>query len=141
MNSNCETLIKKLSEHVNEDDFIYYCEDIVDQLIEIDKTGETIPSILELMEKHTEVDFGLPGPLVHFVERFFKNGYEEYLYESIKNVPTMHTLWMLNRVINGSKEEDKEKLVDLISNICKDEKISDVVRNYACELYEFQVND
>jgi len=41
---------------------------------------------------------------VHFVERFFGKGYEERLLASVARKPTLHTTWMLNRVINGLKD-------------------------------------
>ena len=50
------------------------------------------------MEDFPEADFGQPGPLTHFVEGFYKSGYEELLYQSIKRKPTLHTIWMVNRI-------------------------------------------
>ena len=36
--------------------------------------------ILELIANHPEVDFGSPGELVHFVEKFYHQGYEIYYW-------------------------------------------------------------
>jgi len=57
----------------------------------------------DFMEEHPEIDYGTPGPLVHFLERFYKKGYEEQLVLSIRRKPTCHTIWMLNRLINGAR--------------------------------------
>lgn len=63
-------------------------------------------SILHFIEAHPEIDFSTPGPLVHFMERFHGKGYEERLAESLRRKPTSATVWMLNRVINGTKSID-----------------------------------
>ncbi len=72
---------------------------------------ETVAPILRFIEDHPTIDFGAPGPLAHFVERFFHQGYEERLVESINRKPTAHTIWMLNRVINGTKETDAKQML------------------------------
>jgi hypothetical protein len=73
---------------------------------------ESIDVILEFMEAHPDLGYGMPGPLVHFVEEFYQKGYEEKLINSISRRPTMLTVWMLNRVINGAREpETNERLI------------------------------
>lgn len=52
------------------------------------------------MERHPLISSGTPGALVHYVESFYKKGYEELLEKSVRNAPTVHTVWMLNRLIN-----------------------------------------
>lgn len=65
---------------------------------------ESVEPILEFMEAHPHLDYGMPGALVHFVEEFDEDGYVERLTNSINRKPTMLTVWMLNRVINGTQE-------------------------------------
>jgi len=73
---------------------------------------ETVEAILRFMEDHPLIDYGMPGPLVHFVERFYGDGYEAKLVESIQRKPISHTVWMLNRVINGTRTTDvRERLI------------------------------
>jgi hypothetical protein len=67
---------------------------------------ESVEATLRFMEEHPTIDFGMPGALTHFMERFYQRGYEEKLLESISRRPTSHTVWLLNRVINGAKSED-----------------------------------
>jgi hypothetical protein len=71
---------------------------------------ECIEPILRFMEDHPDLDYGLPGPLVHFVEKFFLNGYDVYekkLLESVDRRPTSMNVWMVNRVLNVTKEPQK----------------------------------
>ena len=95
------------------------CEDFITAIeSSIERTKEEgaelghVRAILQFMEEHPSVDFGTPGPLVHFVERFFGKGYEEELLASISRHPTAHTAWMLNRIINGTRNDLKR--VELI---------------------------
>jgi hypothetical protein len=63
------------------------------------KGFEAVEPILRFIKKHPDVDYGTPGPLVHFVETF--PNYEEKLIQSVERQPTPNTVGMLNRVING----------------------------------------
>jgi len=73
---------------------------------------DCVETILRFMEKHPAIDYGTPGPLVHFVEEFYLNGYEQKLVESVSRRPTKVTVWMLNRLINGTKDAaTKEALI------------------------------
>ncbi len=61
-----------------------------------------VTAVLHVMEQHPEHDFGSPGPLVHFAEEFYRRGYESELLASLERQPTSHTVWMLNRILNGT---------------------------------------
>jgi hypothetical protein len=86
---------------------------------ELEKTGaslDVVELILRFMETHPKEYFGSPGPLVHFVERFYRHGYEEELLKSLLRTPTAHTLWMLNRLVNGTKDKiDRNRYLDALS--------------------------
>lgn len=47
---------------------------------------EFVEPILEIISTNPSVDFGMPGDLVHFVEKFYKKGYEELLIDSVKKI-------------------------------------------------------
>jgi hypothetical protein len=70
---------------------------------------ESLEPILRFMEEHPDLEYGMPGPLVHFIEEFSLKGYEERLIESVGRRPTILTVWMLNRVLNGTKEPAKRQ--------------------------------
>jgi hypothetical protein len=74
-----------------------------------------VRAVLEFMEQRPDLYFGSPGPLVHFVERFYGKGYEKELLASIQRKPTVHTVWMLNRVINGVRSAgERRRLIDTL---------------------------
>ena len=66
-----------------------------------------IEPILQFMEDHEELEYGVPGPLVHFIEKFYRKGYEAKLMESVKRKPTEHRTCLLNRLINGADDTEK----------------------------------
>lgn len=95
-----------LQEIVSSSDFPDRSEDVVDKWISEDMGVEAVNSILNFMEDNSDIDYGAPGALVHFLERFYLHGYEGELISSIRRKPTLHTVWMLNRLINGTKSPD-----------------------------------
>lgn len=117
MEKELNELVNKLEESITNDEFIDISYDIVEEIEEREDAFEAIKPILILIEKNPNVDFGKPGPLVHFVEKFYKNGYEEKLVESLKRFPTKHTVWMLNRIINGSQGDSKEYFINVLEDV------------------------
>jgi hypothetical protein len=52
---------------------------------------------------------------VHFVEKFYGRGYEPEFLASITRRPTTHTVWLLNRIINGTRQAaGRERLIDIL---------------------------
>lgn len=97
------------------DDFAFRSGQLVDAWIAAGVGLEAVAPILRFMEDNAGVEFGSPGSLVHFVERFHGKGYDGLLLESIRRKPTAHTAWMLNRLINGAGEPDsKARLITLM---------------------------
>ena len=90
---------------------------------------DSVQPLLRLMERHPLTDFGSPGPIVHFVERFYKKGYEEELLLSLKRMPTLHTVWMLNRLINGT--DQAEVYLELLKEISENASYNTEIREEA----------
>lgn len=134
MSEQIEKIVKEIKGKIGEDDFIESATDGCNRLYEIDKIGASIDSLLLLMETHQNADFGTPGPIVHFLEKFYKNGYEQKLFNSIKRKPTMHTLWMLNRLIDGADEECLKKSIENLELIMNrndvDEKFIQLAKEF-----------
>ena len=120
---------------IDDTDFICLQYDIVDEM-EKDGIGfEITKDIFELMEKYPLIEFGSPGPLTHFIEKFYNENdeYETILKKSVGEKPTIHTVWLLNRVINGSQGENKTELTQLMKSISENEKLHNEIRNVAKE--------
>ena len=119
---------------VEEDEFIGLQYDIVDEM-ETDKVGfEITQNILELMEKNPLVEFGSPGPLTHFIEKFHNDNQEQYqeiLKKSVSKKPTVHTVWLLNRIINGTEGKTKMELTQIMITISKNLNLNSEIRAVA----------
>lgn len=113
-------------------------EDILYKIEEEDYSIDYVEAILRLMEENPDIDYGMPGPTVHFVERFFMRGYEALLLESIQRIPTLHTLWMLNRIVNSPKLADREKYIEALKSITERNDISEEIRQEANDFLRFQ---
>ena len=94
--------------------------------INIEVTYELL--ILEIIADNPSVDFGMPGELVHFVEQFYKNGYEELLIASVSEKPTPHNIWMLHRCYNDINNPKHEKFTEVIKKLKNEESVSTEVQ-------------
>ena len=130
-----DTLLEKLESLVDTDDFEYESEDIIAQLEEAGAGFEIIEPLLGIMERHPLSDFGMPGAMVRFIERFYPK-YLPLLTASVKRAPSMHTVWMLNRCINGAA--DKSELLSVLENVVNNEDADKAIRDSAKEFLEYQ---
>ena len=107
-----EDLADQLEQILLEQEFDTRSAELTDKWVSEGIGLEAVEPTLRFMETHPNVDYGMPGALVHFLERFYQQGYEERLLESLRRQPTALTAWMLNRVINGTKEPElRQRLV------------------------------
>ena len=95
-----ENIIKKLERYIEDDEVTYEFDDAIEELEQLDLGLSSVESLLGFMEKHPFTDFGMPGEIVHYMEQFYRHGYEELLMKSIERRPTIYTLFMMNRLIN-----------------------------------------
>jgi hypothetical protein len=133
MTRNTRELMSELQRSVYSDSFMQVQYQVCDSLEKAQDRFDAVEAILKLMEKHPDADFGTPGPLVHFVETFYKRGYEEKLLESLKRKPTPHTLWMLNRLINDANKKSKAKFVKVLDEVIARTDLDDETRQSATE--------
>ena len=95
-------------------------------------------SLIMLLEKHPNIEFGTPGEPVHTLESYV-GYYEQLLFASLNRIPTYMTVWMLNRIINGIRDLNKrQKLVDKLKNCSVHNKASDWAKQSAIDFYNFQ---
>ena len=129
-------ILEVLTENIKKEDF-----EAIYEILNIIKEEDSmlyIEWILHFMEENHKIDYGMPGPLVHFMEKKYKKGYEKLLLESIKRKPTEHTVWMLNRILNDVNLEDRNVYMDVLKAIVKDSKYDEELRSLAKEFLEYQ---
>ena len=69
----------ELKEAMLEEDF-YETNDVIGKIKREENGLEYISAILRIMEKNPNVDYGMPGPIVHFMETYYKKGMKIYCY-------------------------------------------------------------
>lgn len=106
---NPTDIFQKLQAISGFDNFVERTHEMTDQWSAEPDSHKAINPIFLFLEEHPNLDVGSPGPLVHFVEDFFGRGYEAKLLDSVRRKPTPHTIWMLNRVINGVKDPEQKR--------------------------------
>ena len=124
------SIIQKMEAGMQDrEDFETVMMDCMEEIEENYNQLDSVQPLLRLMERHPLTDFGSPGPIVHFVERFYKKGYEEELLLSLKRIPTLHTVWMLNRLINGT--DQAEVYLGLLKEISENASYNKEIREEA----------
>ena len=112
------------------------CEDIIELNNEGWDTAILMDPLLRILEKNSDFDFGMPGQIVHTLEKHYKKGLEEELFKSLNRKPTFYTLWMLNRIINGTSDaKEKECYMEMLKSILQME-IPDYLKKQAQHLID-----
>lgn len=82
------------------------------QITEPLASDPNVPELLEamfrFMEAHPHADYGIPGPLVHVIERY-PGIYESLLEESLARAPMSTTVHMVNRQLNADLSADERR--------------------------------
>ena len=112
------------------------CEDIIELNNEGWDTAILMDPLFRILEKNSDFDFGMPGQIVHTLEKHYKKGLEEELFKSLNRKPTFYTLWMLNRIINGTSDtKEKESYMEMLRSILQME-IPDYLKKQAQHLID-----
>lgn len=138
---NATILLERLTAAAKDDDgFNYELDGIVDDLPVGAEGLELVPVILRFMEQHPDLDYGAPGPLVHYVEKFYRQGYEEQLVVSIERHPVISTVLMVYRVINGTKDpQGRQRWLNLLKAASEHPLADETTRELAVDFYKSQV--
>jgi len=132
-----ESFIK--THNVDEDaEFETLMYEVTDELTADNIGLECVEPILGLMEKYPCLSFGSPGPLTHYMEKFYRKGYEQLLVKSIKRTPTVHTLWLLNRLINSADNETVKIYFAMMYEVYQNASNPQEVRDEAKNLYDYK---
>ena len=123
-----EEIIKALEEGITSWGMYNVNWDVMDAIEADEDPFSYVKPILDIIAAHPDIDFGAPGQLVHFAEKFSNKGYEELLIESVRKSPTHHNIWMLHRCYNAPNDSRREKYAELIRKLQNDSNISDDIK-------------
>ena len=124
-----DDMLVALHDAITEDQEFELADEIRNAMDFYDHPFDLVAPILEFISEHPEVDFGSPGYLVHFVERFYHQGYEDLLLESVLKSPTVHNIWMLHRCYNDNDPNLVRQIQTLVGELKKDKTLDSQVRS------------
>ena len=124
-----DDMLVALHDAITEDQEFELADEIVDAMEASPQPFDLVAPILELIANHPEVDFGSPGELVHFVEKFYHQGYEDLLMEVVGKKPTLHNIWMLHRCCNDNDPNLVWQIQALVGELKKDKTLDSQVRS------------
>jgi hypothetical protein len=117
--------------------FVGPAYDITEELEKHENAFEAVAPLFGLIEKYPEFDFGAPGPIAHFIEKFYRRGYEELLIDSLQRKPNAYSIFLLHRVINGEEGSKREEYIELLRSLAKNTSLDEDVVEAAQESLEY----
>lgn len=124
-----EEMIEALKMAAKPYESYYIADNIRQAMMQLTNPGELVESILDIIGSNPTVDFGTSGDLVHYVECFYKKGYEELLIASVRKNPTSHNIWMVHRCYSDFNNPLHDRFADLIRELRENANISDEIKN------------
>lgn len=111
---------------------------LTDELMAQPQPDRGIPALFAVMERMPVAEMGSPGPLVHTLERM-RGHYEHELVHSIKRQPANLSVWMVNRILNGTRDSRQRQIyLDLLRIAAEHPKAPGPVRHEAVHFIQHQ---
>ena len=117
---------------------LYETNDILEKIVNEQKGKEYLEYLINLIADNPNIDFGIPGTVVHFIERYPEEEYVSYLIIALNDKPNSLLLWMLNRIVNEPNCTKKEEYIMIFDKISKRKDIDMSIRNNAKGYFDFQ---
>lgn len=130
-------IFNELKTAILKEDF-YETNKILEKVFNEGDSLRYVEFLIRIMEENPNIDFGMPGPVVHFIEQFPETEYVDMLLNSLKRKPTSHTLWMLNRIINDPTSKRKSEYIQILLKIAQRSDIDTFIKKQAEEYYKYQ---
>ncbi len=113
-------------------------ENLIKDLEGKEDAFETVEPFLRVFERSPITDFGAPGWIIHFIEDF-EERYYPFLFESLRRQPSLCTIRMLNRIINGEKDKkQKTEYIKILIDLSKHPNSNRLLSQEIDEYIEYQ---
>ena len=137
-------MLRELGGQSDSDHFRWICEDFVAAVTDIKEIphSQWLAPIVAFIEAHPDADYGSPGPLVHFVERVRDDTYPRLLADSMSRRPNPHTLWLVQRLLNGQLNQgQRHALLAALESVVATEELPQFLRKEAASFLQHQANN
>jgi hypothetical protein len=116
---------------VSSPDLEQYLARVVAEAGEMPEPERAFPYVFRFFERYPDAELGMPGPLVHWLERYYPR-YVDELERSLKRKPTTYAVWMVHRVLNSAvPAEMKQRLLPMLENAVQHAKADDLAKEAA----------
>jgi len=120
-------------------DNVHRLNELLEGFASLPGCERVVPSLLALMERFPQADFGTPGPLVRVLE--CQPGYPEQLAASLERQPTELGAWMANRLLNSKlPREERGAWLRRLTAVASHPKAVPGVRDSAIRFLDFQAS-
>lgn len=99
-----------------------------------------IEPLFELLERFPFFNFGNPGNIVHYLERFDNEVYVPLLYDSVRREPTEYNVWMVNRYLNTLDSTEKAEGIMILEEALQKD-IDEGVKEWINEFLDEQKDE
>ncbi len=128
----------KPSDFDNEAEGVDKLYGLTDELMALPQPERAIPALFDVIERMPEVEMGTPGPLVHTLEQM-RGRYEKELVESIKRQPAYLSVWMVNRILNATRDQEQRQCyMDLLRFAAENPTASGYTKDRARDFIKHQ---
>lgn len=110
--------------------------ELCDELSALDDPDSSVPAMFNVMERLDCAELGAPGPLVHTMEQW-RGRYEKHLVNSVRRRPSIHAIWMINRILNVSPPDTKD-WIDLLAAVASHPLACQSVKDQAVRFIQIQ---
>ena len=111
---------------------------LIGELMAQPRPERAIPALFAVIERMPVTELGTPGPLVHTLERL-RGHYEHELVESVKRQPANLSVWMVNRILNGTRDSQQRQIyLDLLRIAAEHPSAPESVRHEAEHFIQYQ---
>ncbi|MEI3321417.1 MAG: hypothetical protein V8R92_00525 [Eubacterium sp.] len=128
---------KKLVEAILDEDFDKTFN-ILQEIYNNDNGSTYVEFLIIFIMDNPDIDYGMPGPIVHFIEKYPIDYYISLLLKTIEQKPNDTLLWMLNRITNVSDGSKKEKYIEIFKYTIERKDIDEMTRDAAIRFYKYQ---
>ena len=130
---NLQNIITNLENNIDASNFSDICAAMVSEIKESPSSQEAIIPLLSFMVEHPDLNYGMPGAFVHFIETFPEEIYVDALIDSINRQPTEHNTWMLLRIMNTWSSPRQKEYIQVMKSALSHPAIADNLKQTMME--------
>jgi hypothetical protein len=123
---------------MDESHFVAAIYDALRDVEQVDDPKNFFPLAFKYMRERNTADFGIPGPLSQFIEKYFPE-YVNDLADSLRIMPTEPTLFLARRIFNSARLTRHKGAINALPTLVQ--AMRSAKENRALELWAIEQMD